>query len=1066
MTVQERVYAIEDLTQDLTQEKVRWLINAHWVAITTVVMVTLVAGWLQTNPQIWLTGSVAAFIAYLGNLLFAFVYRRIPERFLPRAIFAILVLDATVMTAGLHYSGGVMSPYVYLYILPILMGGVLLSSRAAWLLALLEGGQIALLTVIEQWGLWSPTSTLGGHHVGQSSPIQAAEAILAVWGMCGLTAFIYTYTANRLHRQEHHLLGANRALRARSRELEALNQVSDAIRDSLDPHEVMTRALQAALGVTGLDAGWFILGDGHEVWELPVAHGLTEQMLQAERDTPPTSDCICVRAFDTGQIQHASEMLACPRLAWDTIAGSGLRRHISVPLKAGDQVLGVLNLASSDHRREFSPEELRMLEMMGTQIGAALTNARLFQETQHRAEELERLYRVAVAASQSLDLETVLESALDEALSIPVLESRGGIFLLDEDKGMLRLTAHRGLPSDFVAGEQEVPLGECLCGLVALTKQSCITRGDDPRHTRVCPFSSWSHVSVPILSHNRLIGVLFVHVRPGCTVTAQEQRLLETLGQQIGLAVVNARLYAAEQERRRVAETLRQMAGLVSSSLALEEVLDLALLALRQIVPYATASIMLREDDAMVVTAVRGFEEPERVLGRRVSLQEGTLSADIVRYKEPILLDDVRQDPRWLPWEETAHVRAWLGVPLIVQDEVIGQLSLDGDRPGLFREKHLEALTIFAQQVANAIENARLYEEVRTKEKELAYQIDHASDPIFNLDAEGRFTLFNRAAEALSGYWREEILGRPYTDLFCPDYHDGVADLLAKTGGEGSRPYEVEILTKDGERVPVEIRLAPLYRDGQVIGAQVIARDIRERKQLEQMREDFIASVSHDLRTPLASITGFTEVLLSEAPGPLTEVQQEFLDIIAESGERLLKLVNQILDVSKLDSGRFELHPAPVDLRLMVKSLVDQIRPLATKKQIALEVEIASDLPVITADPDRMERVLANLLSNAVKFTPEGGSVRVRLMCNGEAIRCEVSDTGIGIPSEDLPHLFERFRRASNAQKRRVKGAGLGLYISKAIVEAHGGEIGVESRLGEGTTFWFTLPIGGDGENR
>ncbi|RMF37067.1 MAG: PAS domain S-box protein, partial [Chloroflexi bacterium] len=336
----------------------------------------------------------------------------------------------------------------------------------------------------------------------------------------------------------------------------------------------------------------------------------------------------------------------------------------------------------------------------------------------------------------------------------------------------------------------------------------------------------------------------------------------------------------------------------------------------------------------------------------------------------------------------------------------------------------------------------------------------------FNLDAEGRFTLFNRAAEALSGYRREEMLGRPYTDLFCAEYHDGIANLLAQVRSERSRPYEVELQAKDGERIPVEVRLAPLYRDGQGIGVQVIARDIRERKQLEQMREDFIASVSHDLRTPLASITGFTEVLLSEAPGPLTEVQQEFLDIIAQSGERLLKLVNQILDVSKLDSGRFELHPAPVELRPMVESLVDQVRPLATKKQIALEVELAPDLPTITADPDRLERVLTNLLSNAVKFTPEGGSVRVRLTRNGESVRCEVSDTGIGIPPEDLPHLFERFRRASNVQKRRIKGTGLGLYISKAIVEAHGGEIGVESRLGEGTTFWFTLPIGEDGRDR
>ncbi|RMF32072.1 MAG: GAF domain-containing protein, partial [Chloroflexi bacterium] len=586
----------------------------------------------------------------------------VPASLLSRAILAILVLDVTVMSVGFHYTGGVMSPYVYLYILPILMGGVLLSDRHAWLLAFLEGGQITLLTAIEQRGLWLPTTTLGGHHVGQSPPIQVAEAILAVWGMCGLTAFIYAYTANRLHRQERRLLAANQALQARSREMEALNQVSDAVRESLDPHEVMTRALQAALGVTGLDAGWFVLGDGHEVWELPVAYGLTEAMLRAERDTPPTSACICVRAFDTGQIQHATTMLVCPRLAQETIVESGLRRHISVPLKAGDQVLGVLNLASSNPHREFSPEELRLLEVMGTQIGVALANARLFQETQQRAEELERLYRVAVAASQSLDLESVLESALDEALSIPLLEGRGGIFLLDEEEKVLRLAARRNLPPDFLAQEETVPLGECLCGLAAQSRESCIARGDDPRHTRPCHFPAWTHINVPILGHNQVLGVLFVYARPEHPVTPQEQRLLETLGQQIGLAVVNARLYAAEQERRRVAETLRQMAGLVSSSLALEEVLDLALIALRQIVPYTTASIFLREDDTMVLTAARGFEEPERVLGRRISLEEGTLSADIVRDKAPILLDDVRRDPRWLVWEETAHVRAWLGV--------------------------------------------------------------------------------------------------------------------------------------------------------------------------------------------------------------------------------------------------------------------------------------------------------------------------------------------------------------------------------------------------------------------
>jgi PAS domain S-box-containing protein len=400
-------------------------------------------------------------------------------------------------------------------------------------------------------------------------------------------------------------------------------------------------------------------------------------------------------------------------------------------------------------------------------------------------------------------------------------------------------------------------------------------------------------------------------------------------------------------------------------------------------------------------------------------------------------------------------------VPVTVADETRGVIAVTSDRANSFSETDVTAMEAIAGQVARAIENARLYQSVADREAKLREQIESAADAIFNVDREGRLTLLNKEAERLSGFKRDELLGRHFTALLSAEDADRLRDVvLADISDQlDQQAYEIDLVDSWGLRVPLEIRVSALEREGQLEGWQVIGRDVSERRRLEEMKSQFLATVSHDLRTPLASIMGFTEMLMEGSPGSLTEVQAEFLGIVFENSNRLLALVTDLLDISKLEVGRIQLEMTTIDLPTLITGVMDEIGPLAQKKGISLRVDIAEGLPRTQGDQRRLEQVLNNLLSNAVKFTPEGGMVQLTAELKGEHLMVTVKDTGVGVPPDDLTHVFQAFHRGRNATKQAIEGTGLGLSIAKALVEAHQGAIGVESELDKGSTFWFTLPV-------
>lgn len=372
--------------------------------------------------------------------------------------------------------------------------------------------------------------------------------------------------------------------------------------------------------------------------------------------------------------------------------------------------------------------------------------------------------------------------------------------------------------------------------------------------------------------------------------------------------------------------------------------------------------------------------------------------------------------------------------------------------------------------------------------------LEAAPDAILEINPDGRIGLVNAAAEKLSGYSRKELLGQPM-EMLTPDelrqHHAG--HRAAYREHPVTRPMgsglDLFLQCKDGTRVPVEISLSPVTYDGEM-RVTAIVRDITQRKRAEiRMREmqdqftaelteanrqlelrnreveranrlktEFVASMSHELRTPLHTIIGFAELLAEELEGPLNTKQKRFVGHIHKDSLHLLELINDILDLSRIESGRLDLRPERFDMLEAIDEVVATIRPQAAAKSLRLEASVPVDVP-IEADRVRFKEVLFNLLSNAVKFTHEGGRIRVDATVQEGQAEIVVSDTGVGIPEAEQAAVFEKFYQAGSTTRGLKEGTGLGLAIAKQLVEAHGGRIALESEPGKGSRFTVTLPL-------
>ena len=376
--------------------------------------------------------------------------------------------------------------------------------------------------------------------------------------------------------------------------------------------------------------------------------------------------------------------------------------------------------------------------------------------------------------------------------------------------------------------------------------------------------------------------------------------------------------------------------------------------------------------------------------------------------------------------------------------------------------------------------------------------LEAAPDAILEIDAQGCIILVNAAAEKLTGYRREELLGQPMEILTPEELRSRHADHRAAYQAHPvTRPMgtglELHVQRKDGSRTPVEISLSPLVYDSEMHVTAVI-RDVTERKRsdlrLREMNErftaelraknqelevrnleieranrlktEFVASMSHELRTPLHTIIGFSELLAEELEGPLTEKQKRFVSHIHRDSLHLLDLINDILDLSRIESGKLVLKLETFEIGPAIDEVMATIRPQAVAKSLRLEA-LSTERIVLRADRVRFKEVLYNLLGNAVKFTSERGRIFVQGALRDGFAEISVTDTGIGIPAVEHSAIFEKFYQVGATTRGLREGTGLGLAIIKQLVEAHGGRIWLTSEVGKGSRFSFTMPIETEG---
>ncbi|MGD0621592.1 MAG: ATP-binding protein [Thermacetogeniaceae bacterium] len=320
-------------------------------------------------------------------------------------------------------------------------------------------------------------------------------------------------------------------------------------------------------------------------------------------------------------------------------------------------------------------------------------------------------------------------------------------------------------------------------------------------------------------------------------------------------------------------------------------------------------------------------------------------------------------------------------------------------------------------------------------------------------DRSGRIDLVNPSAERILGISKQDAAGRTYVETLKNYPLIRIIDEVLRSGKTQSG--EIALIFP-AERI-LEAHAAPVFGEWQEPrGAVLVLHDISEIRHLERVRAEFVANVSHELKTPVTAVKGFAETLLEGALYN-SRACEEFVSIIGEEAERLNRLINDLLSLSRIESRELKLQLEPLELGPEIKQIVDKIKPRFQKKELALGVTVPGHPVVALADRDRLEQVLLNLLENSLMYTPSGGRVEVGVQEEQGMVVVSVRDTGIGIPPDDLPRIFERFYRVDRARSRKLGGTGLGLAIVKHIVEAHGGRVWVESELGQGSTFYFTI---------
>lgn len=546
-----------------------------------------------------------------------------------------------------------------------------------------------------------------------------------------------------------------------------------------------------------------------------------------------------------------------------------------------------------------------------------------------------------------------------------------------------------------------------------------------------------------------------------------------------------------EQIKRKMYEIaiLKEVSDRVGYSLSVEKILSVITGSLDRLITYSTASYMLVEPDRVIFNL--NLEESvsdgfiKDVEGRMRSSLSALLSQDLASYKVDktvtgTLIDD----------ESTSSVRSFFNIPIVIDGIVVGLITVADTKAGLYKEEDMTILYKITNQASLAI--TQLQQVVKTEQAKLRSMVEGMSDSVVMMDTEYRVSVVNKAAKQTLGFADVDTVG--------------VFDVIEKLGGAIDLRTKLEECMHRGEIISGEeltlndryyqLLIAPAKGSSgavldKVLGAVIILHDITKEKEVEKLRDDFTSMLVHEMRTPLDSIKKMSALIRSEGVGKDIKGEEEYLQMIYQNSSQMLEMVNDLLDVAKLESGKFDISKRTSDIKRVVKERLMFFKISAKDRDIRLAGVLGPDIPnEMDFDPMRIGQVINNFLSNAVKFTPKGGQVTAQVLrhragahvkveaqmhgvkwfmsddeaaridaLEGDVIVIAVTDSGSGISEVDITKLFQKFKQVGLSVHNGVTGTGLGLVVSKGIVETHDGIVGLASREGVGSTFYFTLRL-------
>ncbi|MEJ5225408.1 MAG: GAF domain-containing protein, partial [Anaerolineales bacterium] len=798
-----------------------------------------------------------------------------------------------------------------------------------------------------------------------------------------------------------------------------------------------------------------------------------------------------------------------------------------IPLPGPRRLIGWLALGERLSGEDYTGSDLEFLDSLSDQAAMALARSQTITAMERRVQELNALARIAQGINVTLNFDDVLELIYAQSTQIvsgnhfhlTLYNKAGGYyyhaFCLEDNDRLTHLENKAIAPKTTL--EQEV----------IETRRFILTQD----FQRECQFygvvsplqklTAW--VGVPLNTGVDTIGALSVGTDDPNTIYTQTQvELLQAIADQAAGAIVKARLLQETERRAQQLSTLNIIARQLASTLDLEPLLQNILDSAVSILDSEAGSLFLvDEQTGELVFRVTVGPVASNLVGQRLPPGTGVVGR-VVTNRKAIIVNETQNSTQWNsnPDQQTGfQTRALLAVPLEVKERIIGVIEIINKHGGLpFTEEDQTLLTAFAGQAAVAIENARLYtltdQELAARVEELSVmqRIDRELNASLEVNRAMRITLewAMRQSRASAGFIgvvyenglqmiAEQGLGAAvtqYQENLIPRSHPALQEVLAS-----GQPQRITLEENDTERAflpGARVQLVvPIRREANTIGLFLLesnqpdalqsdAQDFLSRlsdhaaiaiansqlyaevQAASVAKSDFVSFVAHELKNPMTSIKGYTELLSAGAVGPINDMQSNFLSTIRSNVERMSTLVSDLNDNAKIEAGRLRLEFKSTNVADIVDDVVRSTKRQIEDKKQTIHVEISPDLPNIWADRIRVAQVLTNLVSNAHKYTPEGGEIIVsaekaanRWDPQGppEVVHIWVKDNGIGISPEDQKKIFQRFFRSDDQKARESPGTGLGLNITKSLVEMQGGKIWFESEFRKGTTFHITVPV-------